>query len=106
MMKALQARFNRANNFGGTMNRAFSAGGLVLFTNPGTLSQANVECCAFGAKRKRGLATARLNADTTRRFSIHARCVTGCAISSKKLLRGQRLIERQRRYSISAWGKA
>jgi len=41
------------------MNRAFSAGGLVSFTTPGALPQANVEGCAFGAKRKRRLATPR-----------------------------------------------
>jgi len=67
MTKALKARFNHENNFGDTMNRAFSAGRLVLFTNPGVLPQANVECCAFGARRKRRLATARFNASTVQR---------------------------------------
>ena len=63
MTKALKARFNGANNFGGTMNRAFSAGGLVLFTNPRALPQANAECCAFGAKRNRRLATPRFKSN-------------------------------------------
>jgi hypothetical protein len=67
MTKALKARFNRENNFGDTMNRPFSAGRLILFTNPGVLPQANVECCAFGAKRKRRFATARFSPSTVQR---------------------------------------
>jgi hypothetical protein len=32
------------------VNRAFSAGGFLHFTDPGALPEAGGECCAFGAK--------------------------------------------------------
>src|SRR6266446_2711747 len=47
--QALKARFNRADVFLGTVNRAFSAGDFCDAIDPGALPQARYESCAFGA---------------------------------------------------------